>query len=266
MPIISKDNLIVKEARQLKITKNRKATGNFLAEGPHLVGELLRSDFRIERIFIDVDHCNNEHVQLTQQAIERSIPIVELAKPVFKTLCETENPQGILAVAQMKAVSGLPDFSSEKWLVLIADRIQDPGNLGTLFRTAWGFGVNLCIKTPGTVDIYNAKVMRSSMGGIFHLPVVQAEPEEIRIWAEKQRLTLFAGDPSDRNDLHQVRFPNRTGIIVGNEGSGLSQDWIASESLRRIYIPMPGQADSLNVTIAASIILYEASGQILLGN
>lgn len=263
MPITSKDNLQVKEARMLKNAKNRKEHGLFLAEGPHLVGELFRANLRLERIFVDYEAQSREIHGLIQQAHSLQVPVVEVTSQVFRTLCETEQPQGILAVVRVKTEMDLPKQTlQEKTMVLIADRIQDPGNLGTLLRTAWGFGVDLCIVTPGTVDPYNAKVLRASMGGVFHLPIVQAEPSRVLSWAKEENIQLFAGDPLGANDLHRVCFPMRAGIIVGNEGAGLSQLWEESPHLQKLFIPMPGYAESLNVTIAASIMLYEASGQI----
>lgn len=264
MQITSKDNPVVKEARQLKTAKARRETGLFIAEGPHLVGELLRSDFRIKRVFTIDKYENPEIKNLLHLSTNRNIPVFELSEAVYKTLCETEQPQGILAVACCQDSPKLPAIPpNEKAIVLVADRIQDPGNMGTLIRTAWGFGVKLCIMTPGSVDPFNAKVLRSSMGGVFHLPILHAEINEILTWAEEQRMTLYAGDPSDRHDLRHVSFAARTGIIVGNEGAGLSNGWEASKNMQKIYIPMPGQAESLNVTIAASIMLYEASSQII---
>ena len=257
MEITSTKNPLVKECRRLKETKWRRENGKFLAEGPHLIKELFDSSLQIEQILISADKLRNDSRALCQEASKLRIPITEMSDEVFRTLCETENPQGILAIAIKTETKLSIKVDSNRFVVLIGDRIQDPGNLGSLIRTAWGFGVNLSIFTPGTVDIYNPKVLRTSMGGVFHLPSVCASYDEIISWASTNEVSLFAGKVDAEEVLFKTVFPEKIGFVVGNEGAGISSEWEKANNIKYVRIPMPGKAESLNVSMAAGIMMYE---------
>lgn len=262
--ITSKDNAFVKATRRLKETKARKETGLFLAEGSHLVKELIASNLPIMRIFASGEGLRQEETEILHTAVSKGITVIEVGLPVLKSLSETETPQGILAVGKMRQ-DRLPKLHAEAhqpFRVLIVDKVQDPGNLGTLIRTAWGFAFNACLITPGSVDPYSGKVLRSSMGGTFHLPIITASVTEILNWAEENGLVLYGGDARAKRRIDQTSYPKRLGLLVGNEGAGLSGEWYQSGRVQMVGIPMPGGAESLNVAVAASIMIYEVYRQL----
>ncbi|HHZ19130.1 MAG TPA: RNA methyltransferase [Firmicutes bacterium] len=266
MQITSKSNPLVKELRRLKTGKGRRESGLFLVEGPHLVAELLSSAHEIVRILVGSNNPRTEIQRLAAAASRQGIPVTELSEIVLRDLSDTEQPQGILAVVKQKNNQSIPTVpASDDYLALVIDGVQDPGNLGVLIRTAWAFGAKLCLLTPGTVDRYNPKAVRATMGGIFHLETTVAAPEAIMTWAAENGVALFAGDPRATVSLYENVFPRKASIIVGNEGSGLSGAWKVSHLVKYLSIPLPGQAESLNVSTAAAIILYEAVRQRLLG-
>lgn len=258
--ITSKENPLVKETRRLNDSKVRRETGLFIAEGPHLVRELYASNYSIRQLLIDGESITGEMAGLAQIARERNISVAELSSSLMRSISDTEAPQGIAAIVERGLLSKLPPVpSGQPFQALIIDRVQDPGNLGTLLRTAWGFGVDLCVLTPGTADVMNGKAIRSSMGGIFHLPIVYEEPKSVIEWADQNELALFAGDAKAEMSIVEAEFPERLGLIVGNEGAGLSPVWNESKQVSLIGIPMPGRAESLNVAVAAAIMLYEVN-------
>jgi TrmH family RNA methyltransferase len=262
--ITSKDNAIVKDARRLKEAKARKETGLFLAEGAHLVKELIASPLKIVRIFVSGEGLRREESEILNALIQTGLSVVEVSGAVLKSLSETETPQGILAVAEESRNSILPKLHpNQPFQGLILDRIQDPGNLGTLIRTAWGFGIDACVLIPGTADPYSGKVLRSSMGGTFHLPIITAPVADVIKWAVENEVVLYGGDMRAERRVDQASYAKRLGILVGNEGAGLSPEWYPSGQTQMVNIPMPGGAESLNVAVAASIMMYEVYRQSL---
>lgn len=262
MQITSKNNSLVKELRLLKTTKGRRESGLFLVEGPHLVAELFSCGHEVLKLLVGIQHNSAEIGALVETACREKIPVYELSEQVMRDLSDTEQPQGILSVVRQSLNPNLPDTPvGENYLALVIDRVQDPGNLGVLVRTAWAFGARLCVMTPGTVDLYNPKAIRATMGGLFHLATAIASPEEIMTWAQKNGVILFAGDPRAAAPLYRKLFPEKTGLIVGNEGNGLSAAWEGGDMVEYVSIPLPGQAESLNVSTAAAIMFYEVVRQ-----
>lgn len=254
--IASRTNARVKQLRAAFAGHARLSGGLVAIEGNHLLEEALRSGMLLKTIFLA------EHRSLPEY-VPASIKILRLTDDIFRSLMDTRSPQGIAAllippVATIaKLISGVP-------LILIAVGLQDPGNLGTLVRSAEAFGASGIIITGGAVSPWNGKALRASVGSIFRVPVVTAEWDTVRTLKHRGVKLLAAtgeGVGSDSTwELGDVDLTGSVAILVGNEGAGLPAEWLEIADAR-ITIPCAGPVESLNAGVAGSIILYEAHRQ-----
>ena len=250
--IESKDNKLFKEVKKLKDRKGRTKKGEFLIEGYRLVEEAFKANLEIEMLFIsDIEDDIRYNEYIAKYASK--CKIYKLREDLLKELCSTEQPQGVVAVIKMKDV----ELNINGSFYLLCDKVQDPGNLGTIIRTAHAAGVDGIILTKGTVDVYNDKTIRSTMGSLFYIPIILDDENNSKV---KELLSngfsLLATSLEGNKDFFNEDLKGKIIISVGNEGNGVS-DEIYSLCDKKVKIPMPGGAESLNVAIATSIILYE---------
>lgn len=257
--ITSLTNDFVKLATSLHHKKGRNQHKLYLAEGIHLVSEALKAKAEIqEYVWTNKLLKSIEGTALFNQ-LQTIAPGVEVSEAVFNKLAETETPQGIMALIQLPLESK-PDFSKLS-LGLIADGVQDPGNLGTIIRTAWAAGVDVLFCTSETADPYQGKVIRATMGGIFNLSIFRnLDPTVIFSAAQSAGIQLVAGYPNASLQYYQLDLLKPTIFLVGSEGQGISRVW-DEFTINKVNIPQPGQAESLNVAISAGIMIYEAIRQ-----
>jgi TrmH family RNA methyltransferase len=255
--IESLQNEQVKFVVSLKRHKARQEAQMFIVEGWRFVAEAVRRNAPIEKVFLCQERETPEWQVLHKWLLERNIPIEKVTKRVLRKMSATEEPQGILAIVR-QTIYNLSDLQIH-WqsLLLIIDGIQDPGNLGTILRTALAVGVQYVFLTPGTVDLYNSKVLRSTMGAIFSLVLLpDRRPQEILDFCRERGLNVFMGDIQG-SSLFQTKLPEGPlALIVGNEGKGPSQ-LFRNAAVQRLTIPMTQGVESLNVAIASGILLYE---------
>jgi RNA methyltransferase, TrmH family len=260
--ISSRTNPRVKQLRAAFAGQARLSGGLVAIEGEHLVSEAMRSGLPFKTIFI------SERAALPDW-LPRSVELIELSDEVFASVVDTQSPQGIAALLvpptwEIEAAFRSKSDADASPLLLIAAGLQDPGNLGTLIRSAEAFGATAVLTTPGTVNQWNQKALRASAGSVFRVPVVACAPPDVS--ALKLRgLRLFAAVADD--SAHAASMPVAEAVLtqpcalmIGNEGAGLSADLLALAD-QRISIPMPGPVESLNAAIAGSLLLYEASRQ-----
>ncbi|MGG7176234.1 TrmH family RNA methyltransferase [Clostridium paraputrificum] len=250
--IESKDNSLYKETKKLKDRKGRNKSSKYIIEGFRLIEEAFKASLPIEYIFLSED--NQEKLdEYLGEYIDNETKLYGLKENLLKELCSTEKPQGIVAVVGMKKL----DSELEGSFYLLCDKLQDPGNLGTIIRTAHAAGVDGIILTKGTVDVYNDKTIRSTMGSLFHIPIVIDDEENsmLRKLIDNGFSLLSTSLEGDK-DFFSEDLSGKIIISVGNEGNGVSEE-IYNLSDKKVKIPMPGGAESLNVAIATSIILYE---------
>lgn len=184
-----------------------------------------------------------------------------LSDAVFRTVSDTTTPQGILALVRMPEYTLDTLLAGERTHLLITEGIQDPGNLGTMFRTGEGAGITGVILSRTTVDIYNPKTVRATMGSIFRIPFIVAEDLEVTIGTlKKAGVRLYAAHLRGTCSYDEPDYRQATGFLIGNEGNGLS-DEIAELADTYIRIPMEGQVESLNAAIAATLLMYEVNRQ-----
>jgi TrmH family RNA methyltransferase len=221
-------------------------------EGLHLTEEAAKSGLQLHTVFI---REGNEGLLEHLAVGEAEVLIV--TEEVFQSATLTEHPQGIAALVEA------PQFTVEAMLngiplVVIAAGLQDPGNLGTLVRSAEAFGASGMILLPGTVSLWNAKTLRASSGSAFRLPVVTLTAEDAFATLHTHGVRIFAAVARDGGSEADLRGPSA--LLVGNEGSGLPEAWIAQAD-GRVTIPLPGAVESLNAAVAGSVLLYEAMRQ-----
>lgn len=243
--IHSAKNPQIKQWKKLLTKKERDKTGTFLVEGFHLVEEALLGDQIIEIII-------SENKDLPPSWDYGSISVTVVTDDIILQLSDTEAPQGIVAICRSqetkrKTVNG-------KRLLLI-DAVQDPGNLGTMIRTADASGIDAVIVGEGSVDIYNPKVLRSAQGSHFHLPVIRGNLYE---WVKKlneEEIPVYGTALENAKEYTAIRRTAEFALIVGNEGSGVNKDLLAATTAN-LYIPIFGKSESLNVSVATGILLY----------
>jgi RNA methyltransferase, TrmH family len=243
-------------ARDLRRRKSRERHRLFVAEGARTVEELLRSPLNTRGVLIAPQFDDNARSAAILQDLERrAIPTERVNEREFDSAAETESPQGILAIAVVPARS-LDDVSTSGPLrLLVLDGVQDPGNVGTIIRTAAALEASATLALPGTVDFWNAKVVRSGMGGQFHHHCLSITWDELDTFRAARGVTMWAADAGG-DPLGGVTRPERLAVVVGNEGAGLSASARARAD-RVVSLPIGSAVDSLNVAVAAGILLYE---------
>jgi TrmH family RNA methyltransferase len=255
--ISSRANARVKQLRAAFQGHARLSGGMVAIEGDHLLEEALRSGMALKTVFV------SERREVPMM-VPRGVEVMRLTDEVFGSVVETQSPQGVAAllVPPVWVVDDVMVSGERAPLILIAVGLQDPGNLGTLVRSAEAFGATGVLTTPGTVSAWNQKAIRASVGSVFRVPVVAATASDIE--ELKQRgLRLIAAVGSHGADVIAARemdFAAGCGVMIGNEGSGLAAEWI-SLCDARVTIPCPGDVESLNAAVAGSLLLYEASRQ-----
>lgn len=253
--ITSTANQQVKHLIQLnRKGKLRDAEGLFVVEGTRMFREAPVD--RIEKIYLSESYFKK---QWGEKEPECSFEIVQ--DSVFKTMCDTQTPQGILCLVRQYRYSLKELLRKKNPLLLILENIQDPGNLGTMMRTAEGAGADGVILSPGCVDLYNPKTIRSTMGSVYRVPFFKAPDLRETIGElEKQRIKTFAAYLDGAQDYDKADYREGTAFLLGNEGNGLSPE-LAACAHACIRIPMEGKLESLNVSAASAILLYEAYRQ-----
>jgi TrmH family RNA methyltransferase len=225
-------------------------------EGEHLLIEAMRSGVKVATVFFR----SGDEALLDRIGLDAKADVIELPTEIFASAVTTESPQGIAALVAPRVFSLDDALRGERPLVVIAAGLQDPGNLGTLIRSAEAFGACGVIMLPGTVSQWNAKAMRASSGSVFRLPVVAASEEELLSRLESLGIRTLAGVADRGVSAAECDLAGPAALLIGNEGRGLSPE-LLKRADERITIPCPGPVESLNAAIAGSILLYEASRQ-----
>lgn len=241
-------------ARDLKRRKARDKHQLFVAEGVRTVEELLRSDIAIRGILIAPQLLDAPRGAALADAIrQRGTAVEEVPPNVFGSAAETESPQGVLAIAEVprRSFSTLEEWSGT---VLVLDAVQDPGNVGTILRTAAALGVKATVALPGTVDLWNAKVVRSGMGAHFRHLAFSSTWDELDSFREKAGAAVYVADMGGEA-LPGIPRARRIVLVVGNEGAGVSPDARARAD-HVVSIPITSDVESLNVAVATGILLH----------
>lgn len=249
--ITSMQNATIKLVKELQKKKaTRKKEQLFVVEGIRAVQEI-PSHIQIKYLLVSS--------QVEEQAYEslNAREALVVTEEIFKAISDTQTPQGMIAVVNMP-VKELETMEIEDGPYLVLENLQDPGNLGTIIRTAHAFDFKGIFITKGSVDLYSPKVVRSTMSSLFYVPVVtDYTVEEVMSYLKSQQVTLYTTALTDTaQPIQEVSFEKRMALVIGNEGNGVSEYSLAETDYTMI-IPMPGGAESLNASVAAGVCMYE---------
>ena len=254
--IRSKDNPTYKDAARLLRKKYRDQAGMFLLEGPRPVMDALKSGNDIEEVFLREDAADSPQAKEAEELCAAAgVKLAALSKELFGRLSDTEHAQGILAIARKRQ----PQKSAGPAVIL--DRLQDPGNIGTIIRTAEAAGFGSLIAIKGTGDIYSPKTARAAAGSLLRVDVFEGlETAEALRLCREQGLRVIASDLNGAVEYTSADLTGDIALVIGNEGSGVS-DEIRSGADEKVKIPMEGNIESLNAAAAAAVLMYEAARQ-----
>ncbi|WLD92321.1 RNA methyltransferase [Alkalihalobacillus sp. AL-G] len=244
--IASPKNNRVKEWKKLNSKKGRDKAGCFIIEGPHLVEEALLCHAPVSDLIID------ESFQIPAKWHTGNVTTWVVASSVINELSDTESPQGVIAIVENETKP--IELNPEGTYVLI-DGIQDPGNLGTIIRTADSAGVDGVILGSGTVDLFNSKVLRSTQGSLFHIEVTKGNLNEWIDRFKKGGIKVYGTALQDGVAYTKESDPGGYALLLGNEANGVSPD-LLEKTDQNLFVPIYGKAESLNVAVAAGILLY----------
>jgi TrmH family RNA methyltransferase len=243
-------------ARDLRRRKSRERQALFVVEGVRAVEELLKAPLSVRGVLSGPQLADAPRGKALLDAIARSkIEHSLVSDAEFRSAAETESPQGVLAIAEIPQRSLDALTGAEKLRLVVLDAVQDPGNVGTIVRTAAALGANATIALPGTVDLWNAKVVRSAMGAHFHHVAFHATTEQLFAFLESESIALWASD-SAGIPVAEVEAPARLALAVGNEGGGLSSS-VRERASAIVSLPIASAVESLNVAVATGILLYQ---------
>ncbi len=257
--IESVQNSYIKSLIQLQEkAKVRKQTQTFLIEGKREIELALKGNYTLQTILFYPEICTKEEVVNLIQST--TIELIEISKEVFQKLAYRDTTEGILAIAQVKSLSLESLKLSENPLILVAESLEKPGNLGALLRTADAANIDAVIIANPRTDIYNPNIVRSSVGCIFTRQIAVGTSEEVIAFLKDNKINFYSATLQNSNAYYQENYTLPTALVVGTEATGLTEIW-RTQSTQNIVIPMQGAIDSMNVSVAAAILLFEAKRQ-----
>ena len=252
--ISSKDNEFIKHVKKLKDKKYRDINQEFVIEGIKLIREAIEENADIKQIII-CDNCLNSDVIPKKLMYEiAKYECVYVTEKIFRTITDVNTPQGLLAIIGRNSTENEINYNQD--IIVALDDIQDPGNLGTILRTVDSIGLNQILVSKGTADCYNPKVVRSTMGAIFRIKIIECDNLEKTLQeARNHQYKVIVTSLQTENSVYDIKY-NKKVVVIGNEANGVS-DEIQNLADEKIKIPMLGKTESLNASVATGIILYE---------
>lgn len=256
--ITSTQNALVKKALQLQEkSRLRKKEGLFVIEGQRELSLAIKGGFHIDTILFYEDLITST----TIQEYDTDAKLISISKEIYEKLAYRSSTEGVLAIVKTKKHSlDNITFTTKTPLVLVAEAPEKPGNIGALLRTADAANVDAIIIANPKTDLYNPNIIRSSVGCVFTTPVATGSTDEIITFLKGQDINIYAATLQNSNHYHIEDYTKASAIIVGTEATGLSQEW-RDAATKNIIIPMQGQIDSMNVSVAAGILTFEAKRQ-----
>lgn len=248
-------NTLIKNTTELLQKKHRDKEQAFLVEGIKNVKEALNSDFIVDKIFVNQSGLDVHFFEeICKECHLQEIELITVTEKIIEKITDTKTPQPIVAVLK-KTVNEIS--LAGKNTIIILDELQDPGNLGTIIRTADAAGVDAIILTNNCVDIYSPKVVRSTMGSLFHLPIfIGCEKRELIKLLMDFEFTIYTTAANATNNLFTTTFEKKCAVVIGNEAHGIS-DAFSKAAAVELSIPIKGKAESLNAAVAAALVMYQ---------
>lgn len=260
--ITSTQNSFVKELVQLKEkSRIRKKTQTFLIEGLREISLAIRGNYQIKTILIASSVFNNDAIENLLSNVNSTIEIIEISKEVYKKLATRDSTEGILAIAKSKDLSlNTIQLKSKTPLLLIAESPEKPGNIGALLRTADAAGIDAVFIANPKTDMYNPNIIRTSVGCIFTTAIAVGTTSEIISFLKENNIHIYGAALTASVAYQTINYTKASAIVVGTEATGLSEEWLQSTN-QNIIIPMRGAIDSMNVSVSAAILIFEAVRQ-----
>lgn len=256
--ITSTKNPLIKSLRALADRDVQEPDDRLVVEGVRMIEDILASGVAVEVILYDPTAMTGPRaVAVLDRARRQGVRLVTASARVVTMCSQVETAQGIIAVVAHPRAALSEVLASPQLILVIADRIQDPGNLGAIIRIADAAGATAVVTTTGSVDARNPKAVRATMGSLFHLPVASAPTPQLTAALRERRVRILLADPAGASDYTQVDYRSPIAIVLGNEGEGPDALWRTASPIT-VRIPVYGRADSLNVAVAAALLLYEA--------
>ena len=252
--ITSKENEFIKHIKKLKDKKYREVSHEYVIEGIKLVAEAIQEKAPIKQIVLCDDCEKNAAIPKDLMYEIAKYECIYVAEKVFKYLSEVQTPQGILAVIERNKQEIEIDYTQD--IIVALDGIQDPGNLGTILRTVDSIGLTQILVSKGTADAYNPKVVRSTMGAIFRVKIIECEDlKQTLKEIKKHKFKVVVSSLQTEQTIYDISYHKKV-IVIGNEANGVEPE-IQKQADEKVKIPMLGKTESLNASVATGIILYE---------
>ncbi len=257
--ITSTQNTYIKNLLKLQEkSRERKKQGLFLIEGKREINLAFSTDYQINTILFIDEFLSEKEIK---NYISNNIEIIKISKEVYQKIAYRDSTEGIIAIAKTKDLSlNNIKFKNEKPLILIAESIEKPGNVGALLRTADAANVDAVFLANPKSDLYNPNIIRSSVGCVFTNQIATGTSEEIITFLKENKINIYSATLQNSNEYHKENYQESSAIVVGTEATGLSEIW-RTKAVQNINIPMQGQIDSMNVSVAAAIVIFEAKRQ-----
>ena len=252
--ISSKDNELIKHIKKLKDKKHRDESNEYIIEGVKLIEEAVKENARIKKIIVCEDTTRTYEIPTHIMYEIAKYECVYVTDKIFASITQVTNPQGIMAIIEKSDTDAQIDYTQD--IIVALDDVQDPGNLGTILRTVDSIGLNQIIVSKGTADAFNSKVVRSTMGAIFRVKIIEVEnlPQAIKEM-RRHHFKLMVTSLQTENSIYDIQF-NKKIIVIGNESNGVSKE-IQEMADEKAKIPMLGKTESLNASVAAGVVMYE---------
>lgn len=252
--ISSKDNEIIKKIKSLKEKKYRDIENCYIIEGIKLVKEAIAENAKIKQIVVCEDCINDGEIDTDTLYEIAKFDVVYVTEKVFKTITDVKTPQGIIAVIEKNNINSKIDYSQD--IIIALDGVQDPGNLGTILRTVDSANLKQIILSKESADSYNPKVVRSTMGAIFRVNIIEVDSlKDMLQEAKKNNSKVMVTSLDTKNSIYDVDYSKKV-IVIGNEANGVSKE-VQAIADEKVKIPMLGKTESLNASVAAGIMIYE---------
>lgn len=259
-PITSAQNQRIKNLAHLQKARERKSQNVFIIEGEKEYCRAIAYNYRFTSIFVCFDVIPETRFKTISSGISSNVEVFPVSKDVFEKIAYREGSGGIIALARPKN-HGLADLKlPEKPLLLVLEAVEKPGNLGALLRTADAAGIDAVVVCDPQTDIYNPNVVRSSIGCLFSVPLAVCDSPEAILWMKQQRISIYCTYLKAAVPYTEVDFTRASAIVMGTEADGITEQWVEAAD-QNIVIPMQGAADSMNVSTAAAVVVFEACRQ-----
>ena len=256
--ITSIQNPLIKSVIQLhEKAKARKQSGSFLIEGLREIELALKGNYKIETVLFQTELISEDQLS---NMFDDTVSLIEISKEVYQKIAYRDSTEGVIAIAKIKSLQ-LSDLQlGDCPLILIMEGIEKPGNIGAMLRTADAANIDAVIIANPKTDLYNPNIVRSSVGCLFTNQIAQGTTDEVIQYLIDRQINFYSATLQNSNPYHIQDYTTPTALVVGTEATGLTEAWRV-KATQNINIPMQGAIDSMNVSVAAAILLFEAKRQ-----